>query len=249
MSIPAPPRPRRHRPRPPGLVAAAAVAALAVAGLPAAATAAPAASAGSVAGLSGPTARSRSPPRVAPPTCGWCCPPATGAALAAPVTVRYDAPAPPPPAPTTSRPGATSRSRPARLRRQPHRHGGATRTGRGDRRDLPIRTAHRRRGTARPRPPSSSTPTACPTSTRRLPVDRRVADLLRPDDAGGEDRPDDPGRARRGHRRPALIAAVAARLGAVRRRLGARAEHPGGVGRHGQRVPGAGAAAPACRSR
>ena len=88
MSIPAPPHPRRHRPRPPGLVAAAAVAALAVAGLPAAATAAPAAAAGSVA-----TVRAASP--VALTTEGRSADlrlvlsTPTGAALAAPVTVRY----------------------------------------------------------------------------------------------------------------------------------------------------------------
>ena len=87
MSIPAPPCTRRHRPRPPGLVAAAAVAALAVAGLPAAATAAPAA-AGGVA-----TVRAASP--VALTTEGRSADlrlvlsTPTGAALAAPVTVRY----------------------------------------------------------------------------------------------------------------------------------------------------------------
>jgi beta-glucosidase len=88
VSIPAPPRPHRHRPHPPGLAVAASVAALAVAGLPAAATAAPAAAAGSVASVrvASPvalTAEGRSADlRLVLST-------PTGAALAAPVTVRY----------------------------------------------------------------------------------------------------------------------------------------------------------------
>ena len=50
----------------------------------------------------------------------------------------------------------------------------------------------------------------------------------RPDDAGREDRPDDPGRRGGGRRRPAADRQLAARLAAVRRRLGADAQHPAG---------------------
>ena len=62
------------------------------------------------------------------------------------------------------------------------------------------------------------------TRIRRLPVADPGRRPARPDDAGREDRPDDPGRA--GRRSPPRdITPVPARLGAVRRRLGARAEH------------------------
>ena len=63
-----------------------------------------------------------------------------------------------------------------------------------------------------------------------------------PDDPGGEGRADDPGRAGRGHRRPVAHHHLAAGVAAVGRRLGAHAQHPRGLGRHGRRVPGPGPA-------
>ena len=59
-----------------------------------------------------------------------------------------------------------------------------------------------------------------------------------PDDAGGEGRADDHGRARRRHRRPDAGHGLDARRGAVRRRLGAGGQHAGRLGRHGRHVPG-----------
>ena len=67
----------------------------------------------------------------------------------------------------------------------------------------------------------------------------------RPDDAGGEDRPDGPGRARRRRRRPVAHHRALPRQRAVRRRLGADAEHARGLGRHGRPLPAGGARHPA----
>ena len=52
-----------------------------------------------------------------------------------------------------------------------------------------------------------------------LSTEQRVADLLSPDDAGGEDRPDDPGRAGRRRRRPVADHDVRAGQHPVRRRV------------------------------
>ena len=156
------------------------------------------------------------------------------------------APAPPWPAPTTTRSPARSRSRRAR------------------------RPARRRRSTwSRTRPTRSTTPArwrvdltatgaAVGTSPEGRPQRRRRARTstrpsrhrragrgpARPDDAGGEDRPDDPGRApgpavARADRRPRP------RLGALRRRLGADAEHRHRLGGHDRRLPAAGPVHPA----
>ena len=110
---------------------------------------------------------------------------------------------------------------------------------------------HHPQGQRRPRPPRrsrSSSPSPAPRPRprprrscinahglpyldRKLPVKQRVADLLVPDDPGREGRPDDPGRARRRRGTAADIADVRARLAALRRRLGADAEHAGRPGR------------------
>ena len=67
----------------------------------------------------------------------------------------------------------------------------------------------------------------------------------RADDARGEDRPDDPGRARQRRRRHHEDHHRQPRQRAVRRRLGADAEHPDGLGRHGRPLPGRGPEDPA----
>ena len=66
-----------------------------------------------------------------------------------------------------------------------------------------------------------------------------------PDDAGGEDRPDDPGRADRRRRRPVAHHDLRAGQRPVRRRLHAGQQHARGVGRHGGPLPGGGARDPA----
>ena len=71
----------------------------------------------------------------------------------------------------------------------------------------------------------------------------------RQDDAGGEGRPDDPGRARRRRRRPVADHDVRPGQRAVGRRVDPGREHARGVGRHGRQLPGGGARDPARASR
>ena len=154
--------------------------------------------------------------------------------------------------PDRFRPDRLVRRRPARLLRSPEQGAAAV-----------TRPVHRHTPTARPRRRSSTAvsrpgrdghgprqPRHAAADTPRVPgrapagARARVATCC-PDDAGREDRPDDPDRAvpgvrRRPHRsRPGSSARSCPAAGRRRR------EHPRGLGRHGRQVPGRRAADPA----
>ncbi len=101
-------------------------------------------------------------------------------------------------------------------------------------------------------PPTAQTVThaaadALPYQDPSLPVRAAGRRPPRADDARGEDRPDDPGRARRHRRRHHQDHHRQPRQRAVRRRVGAHPQHPDGLGRHGRPLPGAPRSTPGSR--
>ena len=114
----------------------------------------------------------------------------------------------------------------------------STRRGRTGRRGRGARSDGRRRRAGR-------------TGTRGLPVDARVEDLLGRMTLGREGRPDDPGRAgrRRLPTRALITDATASAPSCPAAARCRRTNTPGGLGRHGRRLPGRGARAPGSASR